>query len=65
MRRAACAYHGNRILAKIGAFLPGARGAQLDRLTLGFRPVPTDEFPVMGSLPDVSDSSRAFTRYGA
>lgn len=58
------AYHGNRILAKIGAFLPGARGAQLDRLTLGFRPVPTDEFPVMGSLPDVSDIHVAVTHSG-
>jgi len=58
------AYHGNRILAKIGAYLPGARGAQLDRLTLGFRPVPTDEFPVMGALPNVPDIHVAVTHSG-
>ena len=47
--------HGNRILAKIGAILPAARGVQLDRLTLGFRPLPTDELPVVGLVPGFSD----------
>ncbi len=57
-------YHGNRILAKIGRFLPDAEGARLDRLTLGFRPLPTDEFPVMGSLPGAPDIHVAVTHSG-
>jgi len=45
------AMHGNRILGKIGEVLPAARGAALERLTLGFRPIPLDELPVVGALP--------------
>jgi glycine/D-amino acid oxidase-like deaminating enzyme len=58
------AFHGNRILTKIGEFLPGARGMQLDRLTLGFRPLPLDEFPVMGALPHSPDVHVAVTHSG-
>jgi len=58
------AYHGNRILGKIGAFLPAVSGAALDRLTLGFRPVPQDELPVMGALPTVSNIHVAVTHSG-
>jgi glycine/D-amino acid oxidase-like deaminating enzyme len=47
--------HGNRILTKIGTVLPAARGVALERLTLGFRPVPTDELPVIGLVPGMSD----------
>src|ERR1700690_2370143 len=43
--------HGNRILTKILAFLPVARGVALDRFTLGFRPMSIDELPVVGSVP--------------
>jgi glycine/D-amino acid oxidase-like deaminating enzyme len=57
-------YHGNRILTKISKFLPGAQGAQLDRLTLGFRPMPADEFPVMGALPSLPDLHVAVTHSG-
>jgi glycine/D-amino acid oxidase-like deaminating enzyme len=57
-------YHGNRILAKIGSFLPAARGVALERLTLGFRPLPTDGYPVMGALPDSSDVHIAVTHSG-
>ena len=57
-------YHGNRILTKISGFLPGARGAALERLTLGFRPMPLDEFPVMGALPDTPGIHVAVTHSG-
>jgi glycine/D-amino acid oxidase-like deaminating enzyme len=57
-------YHGNRILTKIGQFLPGAQGVQLERLTLGFRPMPVDEFPVMGSLQSFPDIHVAVTHSG-
>jgi glycine/D-amino acid oxidase-like deaminating enzyme len=58
------AYHGTRILGKIGAFLPAVMGTGLERLTLGFRPVPLDEFPVMGALPTVSNIHVAVTHSG-
>jgi glycine/D-amino acid oxidase-like deaminating enzyme len=57
-------YHGQRILAKIGRFLPGAQGAALERLTLGFRPMPLDEFPVVGALPGLADLHVAVTHSG-
>jgi glycine/D-amino acid oxidase-like deaminating enzyme len=57
-------YHGTRILGKIGKFLPGAAAVGLDRLTLGYRPMPLDEFPVMGALPNLSDVHVAVTHSG-
>jgi glycine/D-amino acid oxidase-like deaminating enzyme len=57
-------YHGRRILSKIGRFLPGAQDAALNRLTLGFRPMPSDEFPVMGALASVADIHVAVTHSG-
>ena len=58
------AMHGNRILGKIGAVLPGARGLALERLTLGFRPMPIDELPVVGLVPGMSDVYVAVTHSG-
>jgi glycine/D-amino acid oxidase-like deaminating enzyme len=49
------AMHGNRILGKIAQVLPVMRGLGLERLTLGFRPMPLDELPVVGALPGVPD----------
>jgi len=57
-------YHGNRILTKISSFLPAAGGVQLERLTLGFRPLPTDGFPVVGALPASPDVHVAVTHSG-
>jgi glycine/D-amino acid oxidase-like deaminating enzyme len=56
--------HGNRILRKIGRFLPGAQDAPLERLTLGFRPMPSDELPVMGALPTLPEIHVAVTHSG-
>ena len=47
--------HGQRILDKITTVLPGARNANLKRLTLGFRPMPEDGFPIVGFVPGSSD----------
>ena len=47
--------HGSRILDKITTVLPGARSANLERLTLGFRPMPEDGFPIVGFVPGSSD----------
>ena len=57
-------YHGNRILTKISTFLPAARGVPLERLTLGFRPLPMDGFPVVGALPASPDVHVAVTHSG-
>jgi glycine/D-amino acid oxidase-like deaminating enzyme len=57
-------YHGNRILAKIASFLPAAREVRLERLTLGFRPLPMDGFPVVGALPASPDVHVAVTHSG-
>ncbi len=58
------AMHGNRALGKITAFLPGARRATLDRVTLGFRPMPMDGFPVVGPVPGAPDFYAVVTHSG-
>jgi glycine/D-amino acid oxidase-like deaminating enzyme len=57
-------HHGNRILTKISSYLPAARGVPLERLTLGFRPLPMDGFPVVGALPASPDVHVAVTHSG-
>jgi len=56
--------HGRRVLERIATYLPAAKTAILDRLTLGFRPMPLDEFPVVGALPGTSDVYVAVTHSG-
>ena len=56
--------HGNRILTKIAVFLPAARGVPLDRLTLGFRPMPIDELPVVGAVPGMPNVYVVVTHSG-
>jgi glycine/D-amino acid oxidase-like deaminating enzyme len=58
------AAHGRRILDRIGATMPGARGVGLERLTLGFRPMPIDGFPVVGPAPGARDVYIAVTHSG-
>ena len=58
------ARHGARVLDKIAAFVPGARSAALDRVTLGFRPMPIDGLPVVGVVPGASDVYVAVTHSG-
>jgi glycine/D-amino acid oxidase-like deaminating enzyme len=57
-------WHGDRIIGKIAKFLPGMQGVALERLTLGFRPMPSDELPVMGSLPTCRTIHVAVTHSG-
>ena len=56
--------HGRRILDKIATMLPGARGVGLQGLTLGFRPLPEDGFPIVGYLPGSDDVYMAVTHSG-
>jgi glycine/D-amino acid oxidase-like deaminating enzyme len=58
------ALHGRRILHRIATYLPAARAAIFDRLTLGFRPMPIDEFPVVGAIPGTPDVYVAVTHSG-
>ena len=56
--------HGNRILGKIAALLPAVRDTGLEWLSLGFRPLPIDDLPVVGSLPGTPDVHAAVTHSG-
>ncbi|MBL4580385.1 MAG: FAD-binding oxidoreductase [Gammaproteobacteria bacterium] len=56
--------HGRRILDRITTMLPGARGVGLQGLTLGFRPLPEDGFPIVGYLPGSDDVYMAVTHSG-
>ena len=47
--------HGERILDKIKAHLAGAEDAAYDHLTLGFRPMPQDRYPIVGFSPGNSN----------
>jgi glycine/D-amino acid oxidase-like deaminating enzyme len=58
------AAHGARILKRISTVLPGASDVILDRLTLGFRPMPIDGFPVVGTVPSAPDVYVAVTHSG-
>ena len=56
--------HGNRILGKIKAVLPDARSAGLEWLSLGFRPMPLDELPIVGEVPGAPGVYMAVTHSG-
>ena len=56
--------HGQRILSRIGTVFPEARTRPLERLTLGFRPVPIDGMPVVGPVPGVQNAYVVVTHSG-
>jgi glycine/D-amino acid oxidase-like deaminating enzyme len=56
--------HGRRVLERIATYLPAAKAAVFDYLTLGFRPMPLDGFPVVGALAGTSDVYVAVTHSG-
>jgi glycine/D-amino acid oxidase-like deaminating enzyme len=56
--------HGTRILSKIAAFAPIVSKAEYDHMTLGFRPMPADGFPVVGPVPGVPGVSVCVTHSG-
>jgi len=49
------AMHGERILGRIREKMPGAVDAEYDFLTLGYRPMPVDEMPIVGFSPGNAD----------
>jgi glycine/D-amino acid oxidase-like deaminating enzyme len=58
------AQHGHRILSRIAAVFPAARERPLERLTLGFRPMPPDGMPVVGPVPFVANAYVVVTHSG-
>jgi glycine/D-amino acid oxidase-like deaminating enzyme len=58
------AQHGHRILSRIAAVFPAARERPLERLTLGFRPMPPDGMPIVGPVPFVANAYVVVTHSG-
>jgi glycine/D-amino acid oxidase-like deaminating enzyme len=58
------AMHGARILSKLAVYMPGVARAEVDFVTLGFRPMPVDGFPVVGPVPGVPGVSLCVTHSG-
>jgi glycine/D-amino acid oxidase-like deaminating enzyme len=56
--------HGARILSKLAVYMPGLARAEVGSVTLGFRPMPVDGFPVVGSVPGVPQVSLCVTHSG-
>jgi glycine/D-amino acid oxidase-like deaminating enzyme len=56
--------HGARILSKLAPYMPGAAKAEVRSVTLGFRPMPADGFPVIGPVPGVPGVSLCVTHSG-
>ena len=56
--------HGARILSKLAVYMPGLARAEVGSVTLGFRPMPSDGFPVVGPVPGVPGVSLCVTHSG-
>ena len=56
--------HGARILGKYAKYMPGLAHAEFDHMTIGFRPMPTDGFPIVGAVPGVPGVSVCVTHSG-
>lgn len=56
--------HGKRILNKLAKVLPQSHGIALDKVTLGFRPMPVDKLPIVGFVPDNPDVYVAVMHFG-
>ena len=56
--------HGNRILSRIASALPAAKDARLERVTLGLRPMPIDDLPIVGPIPGAPEVYVSVTHSG-
>jgi glycine/D-amino acid oxidase-like deaminating enzyme len=56
--------HGARILSKLAVYMPALARAEVGSVTLGFRPYPSDGFPVVGPVPGVPAVSLCVTHSG-
>jgi glycine/D-amino acid oxidase-like deaminating enzyme len=56
--------HGARIISKLAVYTPAFAKAEFDHMTLGFRPMPTDGFPIVGPVPGVPGVTLCVTHSG-
>jgi hypothetical protein len=56
--------HGERMLMHLSRFCPKIRVSDFERLTLGFRPMPVDDRPIVGALKSAPDIHIAVTHSG-
>ncbi len=56
--------HGKRIISKLAVYTPALAKAEVDFMTLGYRPMPTDGFPVVGPVPQAPGVTLCVTHSG-
>ena len=56
--------HGERMLSHLSRYCPQIQARDWARLTLGFRPMPPDDRPIVGALPSAPDVHIAVTHSG-
>ena len=56
--------HGLRMLSRLARLCPRLQSADFANLTLGFRPMPPDDRPIVGALRDAPDVHVAVTHSG-
>lgn len=56
--------HGARILSKLSVYMPALAEAEVSHVTLGFRPMPKDGFPIVGDVPGAPGVSVCVTHSG-
>jgi glycine/D-amino acid oxidase-like deaminating enzyme len=56
--------HGERMLCHLSRYCPRIQARDFARLTLGFRPMPLDDRPIVGALPSAPDVHIAVTHSG-
>ena len=56
--------HQRRLLGEAAQYLPQAAGAPVDRITIGWRPMPRDGYPIVGACPACPNLYLAVTHSG-
>ncbi len=56
--------HGHELLAQAQRFFPALRGARVEQVTVGWRPMPADRLPLVGPLPGLPSLYLAVTHSG-
>ena len=64
LRRDDSQTHADDLLARAAHYLPGLSGATADPVPVGYRPMPLDGYPVLGSAPSAPNLYVAVTHSG-
>jgi glycine/D-amino acid oxidase-like deaminating enzyme len=56
--------HARALLAQAARYFPALRGAGIDRVTVGWRPMPADRLPLVGPVPGLPELYLAVTHAG-